>query len=89
MKKLVNVVEVEKEGIVKLMGNNVVLFCLNYIYTGELIGVNDICVLLKNPAIIYETGSFTTKIFKDCQPLWVKEWYVNISAIESFGSLDD
>lgn len=86
---MVSVCEVEKEGVIKLMGSKVILFCLNYIYSGKLIGVNDTCVLLENPAIVYETGSFTDKKMKDEQPLWVKEWYVNLSAIESFGSLEE
>ena len=41
MKRLVNVVEVDNEGLVGLMGQRVTLFCLNYIYTGKLTGVND------------------------------------------------
>ena len=89
MEKLVNVCEVEKEGMVKLMGCKVVLFCLNYIYSGELIGVNDSCVMLKDPMIVYETGDFKSKSFKDAQPLWVKEWYVQLNAIESFGTLEE
>ena len=41
MKKLVNVTEVEGEGLTKLMGERVTLFCMNYIYTGKLVGVNE------------------------------------------------
>src|SRR3989442_11326366 len=37
----VNVEEVQGEGLVGLMGEQVTLFCLNYIYTGKLVGVND------------------------------------------------
>ena len=40
MKKLVNVVEVEGEGLVSLLGENVILFCMNYFYAGKLAGVN-------------------------------------------------
>ncbi len=47
IKKLVNVTEIESEGIIKLLGERVTFFCLNYIYVGELMGVNDTCVLLK------------------------------------------
>ena len=53
MKKVVSVTEVEGEGLVKLLGEKITIFCLNYIYTGILEGVNETCVLLKDPAIVY------------------------------------
>lgn len=87
MKKLVEVQEVEGEGLVSLMGEQVMLFCLNYIYTGKLSGVNDTCVQLENPAIVYETGAFSDKSFKDKQPLPF-HLYVQLSALESFGKTD-
>ena len=82
MKKIVT--EVENEGLIKLMGEKVTLFCLNYIYTGTLVGVNETCVLLENPSIVYETGAFTDKAWKDAQAL-PNEMYVMVGAIESFG----
>ena len=85
MKKLVNVQEVEGEGLVSLLGENVILFCMNYIYHGELIGVNDTCILLKDPSIIYETGKFLDNTYKDKQSLGVDEHYIQIGSIESFG----
>ena len=87
MKKLVETIEVQGEGLEALMGKKVTLFCMNYFYTGKLIGVNKTCVLIEDPAIIYETGAFTEKAYSDCQPLQVKEFYVMVSAIESFGEL--
>lgn len=83
MKKIIK--EVENEGLIKLMGERVILFCANYFYTGILIGVNRRCVLLEDPAIVYETGAWTDKSFKDEQKLGQNEWYVMVSAIESFG----
>ena len=85
MKKLVNVTEVEGEGLVALMGQRVTLFCLNYFYTGKLTGVNDTCVLLDDAAIVYETGAFSDKEYKDAQALPGSSWYVQTSAVESFG----
>jgi len=76
--------EVENEGLVALLGKQVMLFCLNYIYTGKLTGVNASCVLLENPSIVYETGPFSDQKFKDAQPLPFQH-YVQTSAIESFG----
>lgn len=87
MKKLVQVSEVENEGLIKLLGKKVTFFCLNYIYTGELVGVNETCVLIENPAIVYETGAFTDSKFKDEQKLGVKEFYIQKNCIESFGEL--
>jgi len=86
MKKIVNVTEVEGEGLLKLMGERVTLFCAVYIYTGTLSGVNDDCVLLDEAAIVYETGTFTEKAWKDAQKL-PGQWYVQKSMIESFGIL--
>ena len=86
MKKIVQTVEVEGEGLIKLMGEKVTLFCLNYIYTGRLAGVNDTCVLLEEAAIVYQTGALNTKTYDDAQAL-PHSWYVQISAIESFGVL--
>ena len=83
MKKLV---EVSGEGLEALMGERVTLFCANYIYAGKLVGVNDEFVLLEDPAIVYETGAFDTKEWKDAQSL-PNEWYVMLGAVESFGVL--
>lgn len=87
MKKLVNVEEVEGEGLVALMGEKVTLFCSAYIYTGKLIGVNDKYVLLEDGAIVYETGPFNEKSWKDVQSFPKKHWYVMTASIESFGVL--
>lgn len=78
--------EVSGEGLEKLMGERVTLFCLNYIYTGKLMGVNATCVLLEDAAIVYETGALTDKKWKDAQTL-PGPWYVQIGCIESFGLL--
>lgn len=82
MKKIVQ--EVSGEGLEKLLGVRVTLFCMNYIYTGMLSGVNDDCVLLTDAAIVYETGPLQDKKWTDAQSL-PNDWYVRISTIESFG----
>ena len=84
MKKIVQ--EVGGEGLDKLLGERVTLFCANYIYTGVLTGVNDTCVLLTDAGVVYETGEFSSKTWKDCQKL-PDDWYVQRDAIESFGKL--
>ena len=82
MRKIVETVE--GEGLDKLLGEVVTLFCLNYIYTGKLVGVNDTCVLLEQPSIVYETGPFDNPAWKDAQRL-PHALYVMRGAIESFG----
>lgn len=84
MKKLVKVKEVEGEGLLALMGQRVTLFCMNYFYTGDLAGVNDTCVLLQNPAIVFDTGAYKEKDWKSVEKL-PNDLYVQISAIEAFG----
>ena len=86
MKKIVTVSEVEGEGLIGLMGKRVTFFCMNYIYTGLLMGVNDTCVLLEEPSIVYETGSFASKDWKDAQKL-PNSLYLQISAFEAFGEV--
>jgi len=84
MKKSIQVVEVEDEGFLALMDEVITIFSLNYIYTGKLVGVNDTCVLLEDPSIVYETGSFDTKGWEDSQKL-PNQLYVQVNCIESFG----
>ena len=83
MKKIVTVTEVEGEGLMALLGKRVQLFCLNYIYTGILTGVNSTCVLLEEAGIVYETGAFSDAKFKDVQKIG-HNLYVQIGSIESF-----
>ncbi len=84
MRKIVE--EVSGEGLEKLLGERVTLFCCRYIYTGKLIGINETSVLLSNAGIVYETGELTNDSWKDMQPL-PNDWYVQIASIESFGVL--
>ena len=78
--------EISGEGLEKLLGETVTLFCFNYIYTGKIIGVNADCVLLTEAGIVYETGGFDEKNWKDMQKL-PYDWYVPRNAIESFGKM--
>ena len=83
MKKIVEMTEVTGEGLESLLGKRVTFFCLNYIYTGKLVGVNAQCVRLDDAAIVYETGELNTKQWKDAQAL-PHPTYVMVSAIEAF-----
>jgi hypothetical protein len=86
MKMKVEVKEVDGEGLLALIGKRVTLMCMNFFYTGDLVGVNDTCVKLENPAVVFDTGAFGDKEWSDAQEL-PNDWYVQISSIESFGVL--
>ena len=85
MKKIVSVTEVSGEGLEALLGEKVILLCMNYFYTGVLEGVNSDCVLLTEPKIVYETGEWSAKQWKDAQSMGIEKLYVQRGAIESFG----
>lgn len=85
MKKIVTVTEVAGEGIESLLGERVLIFCMNYIYTGILVGVNQTCVKLEKAKIAFETGDFSKPGYTDAQALPGDSWYVQVSSIESFG----
>ena len=87
MKKLVKVEEVEGEGLIGLMGEVVLIFCLNYIYSGKLVGVNTTCIKLENPKIVYYTGGFDKKSFTTSEKL-PNDLYIQTGAIESFHKTD-
>jgi hypothetical protein len=82
MKRLV---DVEGDGLLSLLGQSVTIFAANYIYAGVLEGVNETCVRLSDAHIVYETGPLTGTEWKDAQAL-PEPWYVQASAIESFGA---
>ena len=84
MKKIVQVDDTD--GFDCLLGERITLFCMNYIYTGDLVGVNDSFLLLNDAAVVYETGDFQTAEWKDAQRL-KNPWRIQIAAIESWGVL--
>ena len=80
----VKVIEVDNEGFSSLLGQQVEIRCNVYIYAGTLIGVNDTCIKLDKCAIVYETGPFSDKNYKDAQ-LMGDGQYVQLGLVESFG----
>jgi hypothetical protein len=85
MIKMVDLVEDEREGFLALIGQHVMIMCANYIYAGKLVGVNNTCVKLNGARIVYETGPLNSKKYKDAQPLPNTDWYIQLTAVESFG----
>ena len=82
MKRLVE--EVSGEGLEGLIGKTVALWCLNYIYWGKLVGVNNTDVKLENAKVVYETGSLLDANWKLSESL-PGPHYIRVSAIESYG----
>lgn len=87
MKKLMKIVETNETPLEGLIGERVTFFCLNYIYAGELIGINESSVCLRNPSIVYETGDFKNDEYPDEQSLCTDEFFIAMNCIESFGKL--
>jgi len=83
MKKIVEITD--GVGLDGLLGENVLLICSAYFYTGKLTGVNDSFVELENAAIVYETGPWNQQGYKDSQSLHAKTFFIQRAAIESFG----
>lgn len=79
----------EKEGLgmEALLGKYVTVWCLNYIYAGKLMGVNEHDIILSEPKVVYETGNFDTTGFSDAQNLPASEWRIKTRCIESYGEM--
>lgn len=73
----------QTEGLKGLMGQRITLFCLNYIYTGKLVGIDGGCAKLDDAAVVYETGPLDAKDWKDAQAL-PNPVYVMLRCVESF-----
>ena len=83
MKRLVETTEAD--GLEKLIGERVQIWCVNYIYSGELVGVNDADICLGDSSVVYETGKLTEDGWSDAQATGLDELFIRTSAIESYG----
>jgi len=82
MKRLVE--EIEDDGFTPFIGQRITLLCMNYFYTGKLIAMNEDFLELADAAIIYKTGAWVDKIWKDAQPL-PGNVRVRVATIEAYG----
>jgi hypothetical protein len=83
MKRIIE--DADTTGLDALVGEVVLLLCANYFYTGKLTGVSDTFVELTDTSIVYETGEWSSRTYKDAQKLPVNVWFVQRAFIESFG----
>lgn len=79
------IVETNDDAWTDLLGQEVVIWCMNYIYTGKLVAVNATHVQLTGARVVYETGPLDAKEWQDAQSLPQETWNVALSAVESFG----
>jgi hypothetical protein len=87
MKKVVQVTEVDGEGFEALLDKQVLIYCMSYIYSGKLTGVNKTCILLENAKIVYDAGEATAKGFTTSEK-YNYPLYIQTAAIESFSQTD-
>ena len=80
MKKII---ECAVDDIESLLGEEVLLMCMNYFYAGRLVGVSAKLVKLDGCRLVYETGEWSAKAWKDAQ-LIGDAHYVTRASIESF-----
>ena len=73
----------DNEGLLALLDQRITVYCMNYIYTGTLSGVNKEDIKLTDASIVYDTGSFEEKNWKDSQK-FPKDIYLRTSAIEMY-----
>ena len=67
-----------------LLGKEICIFGAVYIYSGTLSGVNGDTVMLTNTSIVYETGAFSDKKWKDAQKMPANEVMIQKAMVESF-----
>ena len=74
----------EPGGLVTFLGKRVVILASNYIYAGQLVGVNETCVELRHAGIVYETGAWSAAVWKDYQQMTTGDdvLCVSMNAIE-------
>lgn len=78
-------IDVAKEGLELLIGERVILLCVNYFYAGKLAAVSGTSATLEDASVVYETGEWGAQKWKDAQPIGRKAWYVRVDSIESYG----
>lgn len=72
-----------EEGLARLTGEYVWLWCVNYVYAGTILDVSSTDVLLDNPTIVLESGDFKDETFKEFENVPFNV-HVRTSAIESY-----
>ena len=83
MKKLIE--HVDGEGLESLLGENIWVWCVNYIYAGKLTGVSEKDIILADAKVVYSTGDLSADSFETAETVPTGTLYIRTSAIESYG----
>ncbi|MFZ4768550.1 MAG: hypothetical protein ACOYLO_00085 [Ferruginibacter sp.] len=70
-------------GLATLLGTMVYCACTSYAYTGKLVGVSNRFIEIENPSIVFLTGAWGNKDWKDVQRLPAKKIVIFKAQIES------
>lgn len=81
MKRLVE--EVSGDGLEKLLGERVQVWCINYIYCGKLVGVNEHDIVLEDAEVVYQAGELKNDGW-DASERIAEELFVRTASIESY-----
>ena len=84
MKKVIQVTEVNGEGLEAFLNKRIFIVCRSYFYAGTLTGINDDCVLLEDARFVLESGSFEGKGIANSEKVSGGKIYVAKNAIEAF-----
>lgn len=71
------------EGLVNLIGQPVILFCMNYFYAGKLVEVTEECAKLERGGIVYETGKYKDRNWQRFEEIG-GDVYVRLASVEAF-----
>jgi hypothetical protein len=84
MRKVVQVTEVDGEGLEAFLNKRIFIVCRSYFYAGTLTGINSDCILLEDARFVLESGSFEGKGFANAEKVKGGKIYVSKNSIESF-----
>lgn len=84
MKKVIQVTEVEGEGLESFLNKRIFVVCRSYFYAGTLTGINDTCILLEDARFVLQSGSFEGSKFDEAEKVKGGKIYVATNAIEAF-----
>jgi len=66
-----------------LVGKEIYVCCTSYAYGGKLAAIKGNLLVIEEPSIVYETGSWKDKEWRDAQRLPTSRVHVNLRQIES------
>lgn len=73
-----------KQQLESYIGKKLVIYCCRYIYSGEVVTIDDFSIELTNGGIVYETGAHDKKEWETFEKI-VKNHHITLQSIEAFG----